>query len=220
MAKILTIQVGLPKTMQYANPQDGRSESWRSAIYKEGVSGPVWAGRTDLVGDGQADLRVHGGEDKAVYAYPAEHYPLWRAELGLPEMAFGAFGENLTVEGLLEDEVCIGDVFQAGEARLQVSQPRGPCWKLTRRWNVRGLEKRFSETGRTGFYLRVLQEGYIMVGTALERIERPAPEWSVLRAHRLLEKASDDLEAAAALSELPWLSQSCRRDLKKHFPNR
>ena len=217
MAKILSIQVGLPKTMVYLSPQDGRAESWRSAIYKETVSGPVWAGTTDLAGDAQGDLRVHGGVDKAVYAYPSEHYPLWRAELGLPEMAFGAFGENLAVEGLLEGEVCIGDVLRAGEARLQVSQPRGPCWKLARRWKSRGLEKRFSETGRTGFYLRVLAEGYVEAGMALELVERPAPEWSVLRAHRLLEKVSSDPAAAAALSELPTLSLSCRRDLKKHL---
>ncbi len=203
--------------MVFSQPQDGRAETWRSGIYKEAGSGPVWAGRTDLAGDGQADLRVHGGEDKAVYAYPSEHYPAWRAELGLPEMAFGAFGENLTVAGLLESEVCIGDVYQAGEARLQVSQPRGPCWKLARRWNSRGLEKRFSETGRTGFYLRVVQEGHIQPGAVLERLERPAPEWSVLRAHRLLEGARADPEAAAALSELPYLSQSCRRDLKKRL---
>lgn len=217
MATILSIQVGLPKTMIYANPQDGRAESWRSAIYKEAVSGAVWAGHTDLAGDGQADLRVHGGVDKAVYAYPAEHYPLWRDELGLPDMAFGAFGENLTVSGLLEAEVCIGDVFQVGEARLQISQPRGPCWKLARRWAIRGLEKSFSVTGRTGFYLRVLQEGYITPGAALERIECPAPQWTVLRAHRLLEGARSDPLAAAALSELPFLSQSCRLDLKKHL---
>ena len=132
-------------------------------------------------------------------------------------MAFGAFGENLTVTGLLEEAVCIGDVFQAGDAQLQISQPRGPCWKLARRWGVRGLEKRFSVTGRTGFYLRVLQEGTITPGAALERIERPAPEWSVLRAHRLLEDSRSDPEAAAALSELPFLSQSCRRDLKRHL---
>jgi MOSC domain-containing protein YiiM len=203
--------------MTYAGAQDGRAESWRSAIYKEAVNGAVWAGRTDLAGDGQADLRVHGGVDKAVYAYPAEHYPLWRAELDLPDIAFGAFGENLTVSGLLEPEVCIGDVFQVGEARLQISQPRGPCWKLARRWGVRGLEKSFSATGRTGFYLRVLQEGYLAPGAALELIERPAPEWTVLRAHRLLEDARSDPQAAAALAELPFLSQSCRLDLKKRL---
>ena len=203
--------------MVYTHPQDGHAETWHSGIYKEPVSGPVWAGRTDLAGDGQVDSRVHGGPDKAVYAYPSEHYPLWRQELGLPEMTNGGFGENLTVEGLLEDEVCIGDVLQAGGAVLQVSQPRGPCWKLARRWNFRGLEKRFSQTGRTGFYLRVLQEGYLSAGDRLERIERPAPQWSVLRAHRLLEDARSDPQAAADLAALELLSQSSRRDLKKHL---
>lgn len=216
MPSILTIQVGLPQQLEDPQAADGHSTSWRSAIYKLPVSGPVWAGKTDLAGDGQADLRVHGGPDKAVYAYPSEHYPAWQAELGL-EMPYGAFGENLTVDGLLEGEVCIGDVYRAGEALLQISQPRGPCWKLARRWGVKDLAARYSLTGRTGFYLRVLQEGYLAPGAALERIERPAPQWSVLRAHRLLEGARLDPRAAAALSELPELSASSRHDLKKQL---
>ena len=213
---IMSIQVGLPQTLGFPQADDPAERIWRSAIYKLPVLGPVWAGRTNLEGDGQADLRVHGGEDKAVYAYPAEHYPLWRAELDLPEMPFGGFGENLTVSGLLEADVCIGDIYRAGDVRLQVSQPRSPCWKLARLWGINGLEKRFSSTGRTGFYLRVLKEGNLRTGTPLWLEERPAPEWSVLRTHRLVEDVKSDPKAAALLSELPYLAQSTRRDLKKH----
>ena len=217
MATILSIQVGLPQTMSCPQAKDAHAETWRSGIYKKPVSGAVWASRTNLAGDGQADLGVHGGPDKAVYAYPSEHYPLWRAEMGLAEMAFGGFGENLTVSGLLEPEVSIGDIYRAGEALLQISQPRGPCWKLARRWGIKGLEKRFSVTGRTGFYLRVLQEGNIEAGNSLELVERPAPEWTVLRAHRLIEDVKSDMQAATRLSDLPFLSQSTRRDLKKRL---
>ena len=217
MATILSIQVGLPQTMSCPQAKDAHAETWRSGIYKKPVSGAVWASRTNLAGDGQADLGVHGGPDKAVYAYPSEHYPLWRAEMGLAEMAFGGFGENLTVSGLLEPEVSIGDVYRAGEALLQISQPRGPCWKLARRWGIKGVEKRFSVTGRTGFYLRVLQEGNIEAGNGLELVERPAPEWTVLRVHRLLEDFHSDPEAAAQLSELSELSESCRSSLKKNL---
>jgi len=217
MPKIISIQVGLPQQLEEPQAEDGHAVSWRSAIYKQPVNGPVWAGKTDLAGDAQADLRVHGGPDKAVYAYPSEHYPTWLAELGLPEMPYGAFGENLTVAGLLEEEVCIGDVYRAGDVQLQVSQPRGPCWKLARRWGVKDLAARFSRSGRTGFYLRVLQEGYLSPGLGLELVERPAPQWSVLQAHRLLEGARLDPQAAAALSELPELSERSRHDLKKQL---
>src|SRR5512143_1762254 len=217
MAAIISIQVGLPQQLEEPQADDGHAISCRSAIYKQPVNGPVWAGKTDLAGDGQADLRVHGGPDKAVYAYPSEHYPAWQAELGLPEMPYGAFGENLTVAGLLEGEVCIGDIYWAGDVQLQVSQPRGPCWKLARRWGVKDLAVRFARSGRTGFYLRVLQEGYLSPGMALELVERPAPQWSVLLAHRLLEGAHLDPQAAAALSELPELSERSRHDLKKQL---
>ncbi len=216
MFTILSIQVGLPILIDDPQLADGQGRPWRSGIYKLPVSGPVRAGKTGLAGDGQADLAVHGGVDKAVYAYPVEHYPFWQAQLG-QQLPYGAFGENLTVEGLLEEEVCIGDVYWAGEALLQVTQPRGPCWKLARRLGASDLEDRFNRSGRTGFYLRVLQEGNLAPGMALERISRPAAQWSVLRAHRLREDVNRDPKAAAALAALPELAASFRRDLEKRL---
>ncbi len=216
MSKIISIQVGLPKELDDPQAADGHGRAWRSAIYKLPVPGPVWAGKTNLVGDGQVNLKVHGGPDKAVYAYPAEHFSAWQEELRL-EMHFGGFGENLTVEGLFEGEVCIGDVYQAGDVLLQVTQPRGPCWKLARRWGVKDLEQRFSQSGRTGFYLRVLQEGNLAAGMALERVSRPSVQWSILQAHRLREDVRSDPQAVAALAELPEISASFRRDLLKQL---
>ena len=216
MPAIISIQVGLPILIDDPQLADEHGRTWRSGIYKLPVSGPVWAGKTGLAGDGQADLSVHGGVDKAAYAYPSEHYPLWRDELG-QELPFGAFGENLTVEGLLEAEVCIGDVYWAGDVLLQVTQPRGPCWKLARRVGVSDLVERYNRSGRTGFYLRVLQEGNLAAGMALQRVSRPAAQWSVLQAHRLREDPHSDRQAASALAGLPELAASFRRDLEERL---
>ena len=123
--------------------------------------GRVFVGRTNLVGDGQADLENHGGIDKAVLAYSADHYPKWRRELSLPDMPYGAFGENLTISGLSEESVCIGDTLRIGTVTFEVSQPRQPCWKLARRWRMHELTGLVVRNGRSGWYLRVLEEGWI-----------------------------------------------------------
>jgi MOSC domain-containing protein YiiM len=149
------------------------------------VAGPVWARRLNLDGDGQADLRVHGGEHKAVYAYPSEHYAFWARELARNDLVHGQFGENLTVEGLLEVQVNIGDVFRVGEALLQVSQPRSPCFKLGIRMGDESFPARFTAENRTGFYLRVLEEGRIAAGDAIQRIEQGETSISVRDAFRL-----------------------------------
>jgi MOSC domain-containing protein YiiM len=158
----------------------------------------------NLEGDRQADLTVHGGPDKAVYAYPAEHLPLWNAELGT---AFGpgTFGENLTTRGWREDDVFIGDIWAWGEALVQVSQPRSPCYKLATVTGRPELVKRFVQTGRTGWYLRVLQPGVVPAAGPLRLVSRHPAAISVLRVHRLLLPEPvdrDELEAIAAVEEL------------------
>ena len=126
-------------------------------------------GRTDLDGNAQADLKNHGGPDKAVCCYSAEHYPDWRNTLGLSEdeFGYGAFGENFTLSGFTEDAVCLGDIYTVGTAKVQVSQPRMPCWKVGRRWERPDLPGEMTATGRTGFYLRVLEEGEVGAGDTL-----------------------------------------------------
>jgi MOSC domain-containing protein YiiM len=150
-----------------------------TAIFKTPVSGAVKVGRLNIEGDQQADLTVHGGFHKAVYAYPHEHYPAWCAELGVDELPFGMFGENLTTEGLSEADVCIGDRFQAGSAVLQVTQPRMPCFKLGIRFGRPDMVKRFWASGRSGFYLSVAVEGELHAGDRMERIEAGSPAVSV-----------------------------------------
>jgi MOSC domain-containing protein YiiM len=158
-------------------------DPWFTGIFKSPVEGPVTLDRRNLAGDAQADLRVHGGPHKAVMAYSAEHYPRWREELGLNEeqFPFSAFGENLTIAGLDEETVCIGDVHQIGSALLQVSQPRSPCWKLARKWQMPDLPKRLVMSKRSGWYYRVMQEGSLQRGDDIVLLKSPHPDWPVRR---------------------------------------
>src|SRR5262249_31091161 len=152
---------------------------------------------------GQADLVNHGGPDMAVLVYAAAHYPAWREELKQPQMPYGGFGENFTVTGLTEADVYIGDVCAVGAAKVQVSQPRQPCWKAARRWRLKELPKRIIETGRSGWYFRVLQEGVVEAGMSVELVERPCPSLSVVRANHIFYHGQDDREATAELAALP-----------------
>jgi MOSC domain-containing protein YiiM len=177
IGRVVSVQVGMPKRLG----QD--DDLWFTAIFKSPVEGPVALNRRNLEGDAQADLRVHGGPQKAVLAYPAEHYQAWRSELHLTEeqFPFGAFGENLTVSGLDEDTVCIGDIHQVGGAVLQVSQPRSPCWKLARKWEMPDFPKKLVATKRSGWYYRVLQEGRLQRQDDVRLLERPHADWPVRR---------------------------------------
>jgi MOSC domain-containing protein YiiM len=178
---LLSIQVGKPQTMAYDDPRDGRSREWTSGIYKRTVSGPVWLGRLNLDGDGQADLSVHGGVDKAVMGYCAEHYPFWREKLPGTPFEFGAFGENFTISGMSETSACMEDIYRVGEALIQVSAPRGPCWKLARKIGNNQIGKMVIGSGYSGWYFRVLEEGVVEAGQTFELVERPAADWSIKR---------------------------------------
>ena len=151
--RIIAVLVGMPRTYGTEGAADPLERPWTTALYKEPVAGPVRLGRENLSGDQPAQRSVHGGPEMAVLAYAAAHYPRWRDELGLPDLPYGAFGENLLVDGFDESSVCIGDVFAVGDARIQVSQPRGPCWKLERRWRIPDLIARVRDTGRGGVVL-------------------------------------------------------------------
>jgi MOSC domain-containing protein YiiM len=211
--RLLSIQVALPRTHGNEGAREPLDRAWTTAFFKEPVAGPVWLGRANLAGDRQADTKSHGGPDKAVLAYAAAHYPLWRAELGV-EMPFGAFGENFTVAGLDEGSVCLGDVYAVGGARVQVSQPRIPCWKIARRWRRKDLSARVQATGRTGWYLRVLDEGAVAPGDEFGLLERPHPEWTVARANRamyVLRTREAVLELAACPALAPSLAAGLRQ---------
>src|SRR3954447_26270036 len=143
----MSIQLGRPASMGEPGVADPLLRPWTSGIVKWPRAGKVWLGRTNLEGDGQADNRNHGGPEKAILAFSAGHYPVWREELARPDLPFGAFGENFTIDGQGEAAVCVGDVYLVGGATVQVSQPRQPCWKLARRWGLKDLPARVQQTG-------------------------------------------------------------------------
>ncbi len=180
MPRILSIQTALPKSYGTAYAPDPFDRTWRSAIFKQPVLGEVWLGHESIDGDAVEDRRYHGGPDNAALCYAAAHYPLWRAEWDSPEpLPYGGFGENFTNEGLDEHTVCLGDIYSVGDARVQVSGPRGPCYKLERRWRRPGLIKRVKETNRGGWYVRVLQPGFVSAGLDFSLVERPRPRWPI-----------------------------------------
>lgn len=170
--RLLGVQVALPREL----PAEGRLPAWRSTIFKQPVAGPVRLTTLNLEGDRQADLVAHGGPDKALMAYAASHHQDWRRDLSQLDLGPGGFGENLTVEGLDEEAVYIGDVYRVGSAVVQVSQPRQPRWTLARRWGVKDLALRVRQRSWTGWYLRVLEEGVLQTGAAVELLERPNPD--------------------------------------------
>lgn len=197
--KLLSIQVGLPREVRW------QRRTVSTGIFKEPVQGPVMLRTLNLDGDRQADLSVHGGAQKAVYVYPAEHYDPWRAELPGMELAWGAFGENFTTEGLVEDEVHIGDRFRIGEAEVQVTQPRMPCFKLGIRFGDPGIVERFLESRRSGFYVAVLREGTVEAGDPIERIAMDPQHVTVADFNRLFlgEKDEDVRDRALQVEALP-----------------
>ncbi len=211
---LVSIQVGKPAVRGVPGSDDPMDQTWTSGIVKGNVDGPVWLGRTNLVGDGQADLVNHGGPDKAVLSYAAAHYPGWRQELDRPDLPHGAFGENFTIEGLNEEAVCIGDTYTLGEdVVVQVSQPRSPCWKLARRWRMKELTALVERSGRTGWYLRVLREGEVRPGLPVTLVERPFPEWTVARASGVMRTRTQDRAAAGGLAAIELLAKSWRTRL-------
>lgn len=195
---IRSVNVGRPRPLAVGD------RTVLSGIVKEPVSGRVAVDPTNLDGDGQADLTVHGGVDKAVYAYPLEHYAHWRSALGRADLVPGFFGENLTTEGLLEDDVLVGDVLRIGSALLEVSQPRVPCFKLLARMGDPGFAKPFLTSGRVGFYLRVLEPGELGAGDAITRERRGEGALSIRSATALRSDGAgvDDLARAAATPAL------------------
>src|SRR5438132_8973655 len=164
--KLLSVNVGFPREVEW------NGKIIRTSIFKAPVSGRVRVAKLNLKGDQQSDLSVHGGIDKAVYAYPSEHYPFWREELPGTDLPWGVFGENFTTKGLLEETVHIGDRLRIGSAEFVVTQPRMPCFKLGIRFGRSDIVKRFLQSGRSGFYLAVLREGEVTVGDSIELLER------------------------------------------------
>ena len=188
--KIISVNVGLPRQVAW------KGRMVRTGIFKEPVDGAVMIRELNLDGDQQADLTVHGGPKKAVYAYPAEHYDYWRRELPEATFSWGNFGENLTTEGLLEDSLHIGDRFKIGSAMLQVTQPRMPCYKLGIRFGRDDMIKRFLLSGRSGFYFSVVEPGEVRGGSEISIVSRDAEHLTIAHTNRLYLDQARERKAA------------------------
>jgi len=209
--KLLSINVGLPREVEW------RGKVVRTSIFKAPVSGRVQVSSLNAQGDRQSDLSVHGGADKAVYAYPSEHYAFWRNELPGMDFPWGAFGENLTTEGLLEDTVHIGDRFRTGSAEFIVTQPRMPCFKLAIRFNRPDIVKQFLRSGRAGFYLAVVQEGDIGAGDSLDLVAEDNSHITVADVVGLYAADAANQDLLRRASELSALPESWREYFRERL---
>ena len=211
--KLISVNVGLPREVIW------HGKSVKTSIWKSPVSGRVHVSTLNLDGDEQSDLSVHGGIDKAVYVYPSEHYPFWKSELSGGDLSWGAFGENLTIEGLLEDRVQIGDRLRIGSCEFIVTQPRMPCFKLGIRFDRPDLVKRFLLSKRTGFYLAVLREGEVMAGDSVEFIDGEKSGVTIVDIVNLYGLDSQNQELLRRATELPALPESWKDYFRKRLWN-
>lgn len=211
---LLSIQIGTPRTFGVPGSDDPMDRVFTSAIAKTPVTGRVWVGASGVAGDAVANRKVHGGPDQAVLAYAAAHYPHWRRDWLRDDVGPGSFGENLTVTEVTEDTVCLGDRWRIGEVRFEVAKPREPCTTLARHHRRPDLIDVVRRNGRSGWYLRVLHEGWIEAGATVELLDRPFPHWTVRRAAQVMEARSARPEEAALLAECPALATNWRERLR------
>ncbi|UQZ83623.1 6-N-hydroxylaminopurine resistance protein [Paenibacillus konkukensis] len=211
--QLLSLNVGKPIVIDY------NGKPVETGIYKQPTEHAVYLSAVQLEGDGQADRVNHGGEDKALCVYSAGRYGYWRERLNL-ELPYGAFGENFTVSGMLEQEVHIGDIFQLGETVVQISQPRQPCFKLGKKHNEPTLPMQVQETGYSGYYFRVLETGYVQQGQSFKLVQRDAAGISIAEANRVKYHDKRDWDAINALLSVEALSDSWRASLQKRLDER
>jgi MOSC domain-containing protein YiiM len=205
MMRVVSLNVGLPRTMVW------RGREVRTGIFKQPVAGPTLLGRSNLDGDRQADLENHGGRVKAVYAYPAEHYEFWRAQLPEAELPWSMFGENFTTEGLDEEDTYIGDRFQVGPvAEIMVTQPRIACYKLGMKFGRDDIVARFLRSGRSGIYFSVVKEGMVGAGSTIKRVHRDENGITVADINRACANGSENVSLMRQALRLKWLPAGIR----------
>jgi MOSC domain-containing protein YiiM len=202
--KIISVNVGRPRLLSWAG------QTFSTGIFKEPVAGPIMLRHTNLDGDRQADLSVHGGPDKAVYGYPSEHYAYWSERLSLNPLSWGAFGENFTTEGLLETKISVGDRFRLGSATVMVKTPRLPCLKLAAKFRRDEMIEDFVNSERSGFYFSVVQEGEVEAGDEFHFLGGETPTLTISEANRLYLPASFDPDLLRRGTEVKSLPESWR----------
>lgn len=209
--KLLSVNVSLPKEVPYMG------KTTTTGIFKEPVRGRIMLRTLNLDGDGQADLKAHGGMYKAAYVYSIENYDYWKRELGRTDFSFGQFGENFTVEGMLDDAVYVGDQFRVGSALVEVTQPRVPCFKLGIKMRMPEFPKMFLATGRPGFYLRVLEEGEVGAGDVVAAVKTDPLRMTVQEICHLLYFDQQNVEGAKKALRIRALSRGWRRSFEERL---
>jgi len=209
--RVTAVSVGLPREVKW------RGRTVLTSIFKEPVAGPVAVERLNLAGERQSDLTVHGGADKAVYVYPAEHYAFWRQKLGIADLPSGSFGENLTTEGLHEASVQIGDRLRIGTASFMVTQPRMPCYKLALRFDRLEMVKWLLESGRTGFYLSVAREGALTAGDTIGLEREQGSTLTVADVTSLYARDAANQELLKRATEVSALPESWREYFRERL---
>jgi MOSC domain-containing protein YiiM len=208
------VNVGRPREV------DWHGRTVRTSIWKSPVNGSIPVSLLNLEGDEQSDLSVHGGPEKAVYAYPHEHYDFWRRELPADDLPSGAFGENLTTEGLLEPDVKIGDRIRVGSVEFLVTQPRTPCFKLGIRFGRDDMVKRFLRSGRSGFYLAVVREGELAPGASIDFVGRADHDVTVADINSLYAREIDNEDLLRRAIEVPALPEGWKEYFRKRLSKR
>jgi MOSC domain-containing protein YiiM len=209
--KVVSVNVGLPREVPW------KGQTVTTGIFKEPVEGRVMLRTLNLEGDRQADLSVHGGRSKAVYAYPAEHYRYWSRELPDLPLPWGMFGENVTTEGLQEEELNIGDRLRIGAAEVMVTEPRMPCYKLGIRFGREDILKRFLASGRSGFYVAVLREGEVGAADTIQRIHQEPKSVTVSDVVRLYVSDRDNRELLRRAVEVEALPEGWREHFRRRL---
>lgn len=207
--RVISVNIGEKKKVQW------RGQEIYTGIFKFPTEQPIALGLVDVENDNVIDRRYHGGVDKACYLYSADHYEFWKAQYPDLDWQWGMFGENLTVEGLNESEINIGDIFKIGEVEVQVTQPRQPCFKLGIRLENTNAVNKYIEAEMPGVYVRVLAEGKINTGDTIEIIHKSSSNASVKDVYHYLYHPKSNIEKIKKAIEIPELAESCRADLRK-----
>lgn len=209
--KLKSVNVSQPKEVNH------NGKILTTSIFKEPVAGRVQLRRLHLEGDGQADLKAHGGVNRAVYVYTLENYDFWKKKLKRDDFSFGQFGENFTVEGMLEDQIHVGDTFRVGYVLVQVTQPRAPCFKLAIRMNMDKFPKLFLASNRVGFYLRVLEEGEVGAGDDIDLVRTDPNRMTVSEINKLLYFDGNNLIDARRALAIEALSPGWRESFEERL---
>ncbi|QKF92153.1 MOSC domain-containing protein [Campylobacter sp. CCUG 57310] len=217
MAIVKALLIGEVKTYGDANSNDALNKIWQSAIFKTATEGEIYADKFGFHGDEVADKRHHGGVEKAIFANSYENYPVWSEFLGFANLPFGAMGENLTISGLHENDVFIGDVHKIGSLVLEVSQPRKPCFKLSKRWMNAGVAKEIFRSGLSGWYYRVLEAGSCKAGDSVDMVFRDSDSMSVADVNRVFYSPKENAHLIDKFMNLKALSAGWQDDMKRRI---